>query len=65
VRRGWIAGCFTAIACVRPLEVAQPADVSNTTAAPFTLTAHDGSTVTLANVLAEHHVVLVFYRGHW
>jgi len=53
------AGCVTAI------DVAKPADVSATTAAPFTLANHDGKPVALADALAQHHVVLVFYRGHW
>lgn len=31
----------------------------------FTLTAHDGTTVSLAESLARGPVLLVFFRGHW
>jgi hypothetical protein len=51
-------GCFT-------IHVAKPADQRATKATPFALAAQDGSTVTLAEVLAQEHAVLVFYRGHW
>jgi peroxiredoxin len=53
-----VGGCFTR------LEVVQPAPAT-AVAAPFSLSAQDGTTVTLAGVLAENHAVLVFYRGHW
>ena len=31
----------------------------------FTLTAHDGSEISLASALAQGPVLLVFFRGHW
>ncbi len=31
----------------------------------FSLTAHDGTTVSLADVIRDGPAVLVFYRGHW
>jgi peroxiredoxin len=34
-------------------------------APPFTLTAQDGRSVSLAGELAHGPVALVFYRGHW
>jgi hypothetical protein len=31
----------------------------------FSLTAHDGRTVTLAELVAHGPAIVVFYRGHW
>ncbi len=31
----------------------------------FTLAAHDGSTVSLGDLLAKGPAIVVFYRGHW
>lgn len=40
------------------LAVAAPAPA-------FALENHDGTRVALGGELADHDVVLVFYRGHW
>jgi hypothetical protein len=53
-----LAGCFG-------LDIAKPAPSTIERAVPFSLAAHDGSQVALADVLAKDHAVLVFYRGHW
>ncbi|MCX4241856.1 thioredoxin domain-containing protein [Paraliomyxa miuraensis] len=34
-------------------------------AADFSLPAHDGSSVALADLLASGPAIIVFYRGHW
>jgi hypothetical protein len=52
------AGCFAA------LDVRDAAPIADV-APPFTLTASDGSRVSLADGLAHGPVVLVFYRGYW
>lgn len=50
------AGCFTAI------EPQPGALIDRTT--PFSLPSQRG-TFSLTDTLAQQHVVLVFYRGHW
>lgn len=51
---------------VTKIDVAAPPRVAAEATAPdFTLTAHDGRRVALAEALSRGHVVLVFYRGHW
>jgi hypothetical protein len=59
-----VACLLASVGCVTGIDVAKPAEPVSV-ASPFTLAAQDGSTVTLAEVLAQDHVVLVFYRGHW
>ena len=52
--------------CVAALHVTTTATVtSDSVAPPFTLTAQDGRSVSLAGELAHGAVVLVFYRGYW
>jgi hypothetical protein len=56
------AGC----GAVTSIEVAAPPAVTATDVAPpFALMSHQGQTVRLADALAQGHVALVFYRGHW
>lgn len=56
-----LAGCgVTTINRPAPPRVAAEA-----TAPDFTLPAHDGRRVALAEALSRGHVALVFYRGHW
>jgi len=44
----------------------EAAPVAEQARAPdFELPAHDGRTVTLAELVARGPAVLVFYRGHW
>ena len=50
--------------CVTALHVTSSAVVT-AEAAPFTLPAQDGHSVTLATELSHGPVVLVFYRGFW
>jgi hypothetical protein len=52
-------------ACVPAIDVAKRADTSVTSAPPFALASHDGQRFVLGEVLAQHDVLLVFYRGHW
>lgn len=52
--------------CVTALHVTTTAAVTSDSVAPaFTLTAQDGSRVSLASELAHGPAVLVFYRGYW
>ncbi|MEO8700834.1 MAG: hypothetical protein ABI867_12365 [Kofleriaceae bacterium] len=53
-----------ALGCVNTIHVSRPQPVA-TKATAFSLQSQDGSTITLADVLAHDHAVLVFYRGHW
>jgi hypothetical protein len=57
----WIAlaGCG-----LTSIDARAPAPTT-TRAAPFSLQAHTGATVTLGSELEKGDVVLVFYRGHW
>jgi len=59
------AALIAIAACVPAIDVAKRADPSVTTAPPFALASHDGQRVVLGETLAQHDVVLVFYRGHW
>lgn len=68
--RGWAAGlvggvlvCATAASCRVQTEQAPVATEQQ--APDFSLPAHDGRTVTLAELSSRGPVVLVFYRGHW
>ena len=54
-----LAGCVTGI------DVTRPAELQVSRAVPFALADQAGTSVALADLLAQHHVALVFYRGHW
>jgi hypothetical protein len=47
------------------LHTAQAPVAEQARAPDFELPAHDGRTVTLAELVARGPAVLVFYRGHW
>lgn len=47
------------------LETEQPPATVEAQAPDFSLSAHDGRTVALADLLARGPAILVFYRGHW
>ena len=52
--------------CVTALHVTTAATVADGALAPgFTLTAQDGTQVSLASAVGHGPVVLVFYRGAW
>nr|HEX4314047.1 hypothetical protein [Kofleriaceae bacterium] len=62
--RSLVSVALVSTGCVAALHVEQAAPVADV-APPFTLTAADGSHVSLADGLARGPVVLVFYRGYW
>jgi hypothetical protein len=66
--RALIVGAVALAGCgAVAIEVAAPAesDGAGATAPGFALTAQDGRTVALADVLAGGDALLIFYRGFW
>ncbi|MCA9653025.1 MAG: redoxin domain-containing protein [Myxococcales bacterium] len=59
-----VLGLALGAAACRLQTEAPPAAVERT-APDFSLTAHDGSSVSLARLLERGPAILVFYRGHW
>lgn len=47
------------------LHTEAPPVMAQARAPDFVLPAHDGRTVTLAELVAHGPAIVVFYRGHW
>ena len=59
-----VLGLTLGAAACRLKTEAPPAEVERS-APDFSLAAHDGTTVSLGQLLERGPAILVFYRGHW
>ncbi|MEJ7600418.1 MAG: hypothetical protein WKG01_21085 [Kofleriaceae bacterium] len=63
-----LIAALAGVGCVTGIDVTHPAELQATRAVSFALadqSGQAGKTVALNDLLAQHHVALVFYRGHW